>query len=71
MTLLEISMSYDASAAAIRRRIVELRALELAQTDPEAARRLRSRIDDLLPIWRDMRQMRSVTAHYYDRRDRT
>ncbi len=71
MTLLEISMSYDASAAAIRRRIVELRALELAQTDPEAARRLRRRIDDLLPIWRDMRQMRSVTAHYYDRRDRT
>ena len=43
MTLLEISMSYDASAAAIRRRIVELRALELAQTDPEAARRLRRR----------------------------
>ena len=71
MTLLEISMSYDASAAAIRRRIVELRALELAQTDPEAAHRLRRRIDDLLPIWRDMRQMRSVTAHYYDRRDRT
>ena len=70
MTLMELSVTYDASASAIRTRILELRQLELVQTDPEAVRLLRQRIDALLPIWRDMRELRNITAHYYDRRAR-
>ena len=54
MTLLEMSGVYQDSAAALHGRIVELRGQERAQEDPEAAFRLRRRIDEL-------------TAHYYDR----
>lgn len=67
MTLLEMSASYRDSAAAIHGRIVELRVLERAQADPEAAFRLRRRIDELTPLWREARELASLTAHYYDR----
>ncbi len=67
MTLFEMSASYRDSAAAIHGRIVELRGLERAQTDPEAAFRLRRRIDELTPLWREARELAALTAHYYDR----
>lgn len=67
MTLLEMSASYQASAAAIHGRIVELRVQERAQADPEAAFRLRRRIDELTPLWREARELAALTAHYYDR----
>ena len=67
MTLLEMSASYRSSAAAIHGRIVELRGLERAQADPEAAFRLRRRIDELTPLWREARELALLTAHYYDR----
>ena len=67
MTLLEMSASYRSSAAAIHGRIVELRVLERAQADPEAAFRLRRRIDELTPLWREARELAALTAHYYDR----
>ena len=67
MTLLEMSASYRSSAAAIHGRIVELRGLERAQADPEAAFRLRRRIDELTPLWREARELAAQTAHYYDR----
>lgn len=67
MTLLEMSLSYQNSAAAIHGRIVELRGLERAQADPEAAFRLRRRIDELMPLWREARELAALTAHYYDR----
>ncbi len=67
MTLLEMSASYGRSAAVIHGRIVELRALERAQEDPEAAFRLRRRIDELTPLWREARELAALTAHYYDR----
>lgn len=70
MTLLEMSASYRSSAAAIHGRIVELRGQERAQADPEAAFRLRRRIDELTPLWREARELAALTAHYYDRRDR-
>lgn len=69
MTLLEMSASYRDSAAAIHGRIVELRVLERAQEDPEAAFRLRRRIDELTPLWREARELAALTAHYYDRSD--
>jgi hypothetical protein len=71
VTLLEMSASYRSSAAAIHGRIVELRGQERAQADPEAAFRLRRRIDELTPLWREARELADLTAHYYDRRDRT
>lgn len=67
MTLLEMSASYRDSAAAIHGRITELRLLERAQADPEAAFRLRRRIDELTPLWREARELAALTAHYYDR----
>lgn len=67
MTLLEMSAQYADSAAAIHTRIVELRSAERAQNDSEAARLLRLRIKALLPLWREMRELTALTAHYYDR----
>jgi len=67
MTLLEMSSLYADSAAMIRIRIAELRSEEKKQTDPEAVRRLRRRINILLPILREMRELSVLTAHYYDR----
>ena len=67
MTLLEMSAAYRSSAAAIHGRIVELRTLERAQEDPEAAFRLRRRIDELTPLWREARELAALTEHYYDR----
>ena len=67
MTLFEMSASYRDSAAAIHGRIVELRGLERAQADPETAFRLRRRIDELTPLWREARELAALTAHYYDR----
>lgn len=67
MTLLEMSASYRSSADAIHGRIVELRVRERAQEDPEAAFRLRRRIEELTPLWREARELAALTAHYYDR----
>ena len=70
MTLLEMSVLYADSAAAIRLRITELRAAE-RQADREAARLLRQRIAELEPLLRDARELAFRTAHYYDRRARS
>jgi len=67
MTLIEISALYDASAAAIRTRIRQLEELERRQSDPEALRTLRFRIEALTPLLREMREMTFITAHYYDK----
>ena len=67
MTLLEMSREYRESAEIIHARIVELRDLERAQTDDEAARRLRQRIVDLMPMWREMRELAALTGRYYER----
>lgn len=70
MTLLEMSAVYRDSAAAIHGRIVELRVLERDQRDSEERFRLRRRIEELTPLWREARELAALTAHYYDRRDR-
>lgn len=67
MTLLKMSIDYADSAALIRTRIAELRAAERAETDPDAARRLRLRIETLRPLLREMRELAVLTARYYDR----
>lgn len=67
MTLLEMSVLYTDSAAALRTRIAELRAQEREQADADAARQLRQRIETLMPLWREMRELSALTANYYDR----
>lgn len=67
MTLSELSIQYANSAAVIHSRIAELRAAEGAQADAEASHRLQLRINALLPLWREMRELAALTAHYYDR----
>lgn len=67
MTLLELSGQYADSAAAIHGRITELRAEARAQADAEASHRLHLRINALLPLWRETRDLAALTAHYYDR----
>jgi len=66
MTLLEMSVEYANSAAAIRTRIAELRAEERVQTDSELAHLLRLRIATLLPLLREARELAILTARYYD-----
>ena len=65
MTLLEMSALYAESAAALRRRIGELRQAELK--DEEDRRLLRRRITELTPLLQETRELAALTAHYYDR----
>ena len=67
MTLLEMSFVYRSSAETIHRRIADLRARERAQSDPEESLRIRHRINELTPLWREARDLAVLTAHYYDR----
>ncbi len=67
MTLLEMSVFYADSAARIRLRIAELRALRRQSADAEAARSLDARIAELTPLLRESRELAVLTARYYDR----
>lgn len=67
MTLLEMSALYAESADRIRTRIVQLRAAARAEMDPEAARRLLLRAEELQPLLRETRELAVLTARYYDR----
>ena len=67
MTLSEMSVQYDDSAALIRTRIRELRAQARQQADPEAAHRLYRRINTLTPLLQECRDLAVLTARYYDR----
>lgn len=67
MTLLEMSACYAESAEALHRRIVHLRLAAEAAADAEAARSLRLRAAELLPLLREMRELTVLTARYYDR----
>ena len=67
MTLQEISVLYDESAAQLSGRLSELR-LCLRQTeDAEEARRLRRRIEELRPLLTQCRKLSGLTERYYDR----
>lgn len=67
MTLYEMSAQYRESAAALRARIAQLRQAERSEEDTEAAAAARRRIDALLPMLRECRDLAGLTAHYYDR----
>ena len=67
MTLLELSTTYLDSADLLRTRIRELRLAQREAVDPEVVRQLQSRISALVPLLKEMRELASLTAHYYDR----
>lgn len=67
MTLLEMSACYAESAEALRARIVQLRLAARETADADAARDLRLRAAELLPLLREMRELTVLTARYYDR----
>ena len=67
MTLSELSIEYAGNAAAIHGRIVELRAQEQATEDPDDLFHLRRRVEELMPLWREARELAALTTHYYDR----
>ena len=62
MTLLEMSVFYAESADRIRLRMAQLQAAERAERDPEAARRLRLRVESLRPMLREMRELAALTG---------
>lgn len=71
MKLAELSPLYEDSAQRIQRRMEQLR-LDLRTADnPDSARQLRRRLTELQPMLRQCRQLARLTAHYYDRSDRS
>lgn len=70
VTLLEMSQVYGRSAQALHRRITLLRSQAREGTGPGAADAARRRIADLMPLWREARELSELTAHYYDWRRR-
>ena len=67
MTLLEMSVRYEESETALRRRLAELREAARQPEDGEACRALQRRIAALMPLLQERRDLRDLTAHYYDR----
>ena len=67
MTLLEISWTYQSSAAALKERIVLLRQARKESADPEERRRLEQRERDLAPLLREARELAVLTERYYER----
>ena len=67
MTLREMSADYRRQALALKQRIRQLRAQLREESDPDAAFRLRRRILDLEPLYRQAAELAELTAHYYER----
>ena len=67
MTLLEIGAQYDEAAKALGQRIRELRAQHRAADDPDTAWRLQRRIEELIPLRKEARQLSNLCLHYYER----
>lgn len=67
MKLIEISEEYAASEELLRRRIAWLRHEEAEAAEEQRRYALHRRILELQPLLRDCRQIRRLTANYYDR----
>ena len=67
MTLLEIGAQYDEAAKALGQRIRELRAQNRATEDPDTAWPLQRRIEELIPLRKEARQLSNLCLHYYER----
>ena len=67
VTMLELSLSYEAAAVPLRRRLRELRILLAQSEDGEEIFRIKRRIAELTPMLTQMNELAELTAHYYDR----
>jgi t-SNARE complex subunit (syntaxin) len=67
MTLLEISRSYRAAAAPLRRRLKELRTALRETDDPEEIWHIKRRIAELTPMLTQMNELAELTARYYEK----
>lgn len=67
MTLTELSLSYETSAALLRRRLAELRRLLAAAQTSEEVFQIKRRIAELTPMLTQMNELADLTAHYYER----
>ena len=67
MTLLEIGAQYDEAAKALGQRIRELRTQHRATDDPDTAWHLQRRIEELIPLRKEARQLSNLCLHYYER----
>lgn len=67
MTLSELSLSYEAAAVPLRKRLRELRILLAAAETSEEVFHIKRRIAELTPMLTQMNELAELTAHYYDR----
>ena len=67
MTLLEIGAQYDEAAKELGQRIRELKAQHRSTNDPDTAWHLQRRIEELIPLRKEARQLSNLCLHYYER----
>lgn len=67
MIFLEIGAQYDDAEKELGQRIRELRAQHRATDDPDTAWRLQRRIEELIPLRKEARQLSNLCLHYYER----
>lgn len=67
MTVYELSMEYKQTAAALRRRIVELEHASREAGDEALKRKLEGRTRPLRSMYRDVRAVARYLEHYYDK----
>ncbi len=67
MTLYELSLEYEQTAAALRRRIVELEHAGREAGSEEGRHQLEGRIRPLRSMYRDVRAVARHLEHYYEK----
>ena len=67
MTLLELSVEYRASAAALRERALLLESQQREEWDEGRRMRLEDRIKMLRTMWREARDLAVLCERYYER----
>ena len=66
MTLQELSLTYEAAAVPLRKRLRELRIALAATEDPEEIWHIKRRIAELTPMLTEMNDLAEITARYYE-----
>lgn len=67
MTLAQMSLEYEASAALLRKRLRLLRQMLAAAQDDEEIWHIKRRIAELTPMLTQMNELAELTARYYER----
>ena len=67
MTLYEISLDYQDSAAVLQLRLRELRAERAGCRTPRQVKAMDRRIRTLTPLLQQCRELAQLTEHYYER----